>query len=183
MRSLRHQFVLSHILPFVIILPLAGLLILYLVEAQFVLGEASDNLETRAALIAEAVARQPEILANQEAAQRFIAEIAPLADGDVYLLDANGRVIAADPELDGPPDETLLAAAAQSPQTTQVSMTYGMTEQMGEAIAPVIDINEQLIGLVGVRESISGLAATFGPLRRLILLIVLGGFFKRKAAQ
>ena len=83
MRSLRHQFVLSHILPFVIILPLAGLLILYLIEAQFVLGEASDNLETRAALIAEAVARQPEILANQEAAQRFIAEIAPLADGDV----------------------------------------------------------------------------------------------------
>ena len=175
MRSLRHQFVLSHILPFVIILPLAGLLILYLIEAQFVLGEASDNLETRAALIAEAVARQPEILANQEAAQRFIAEIAPLADGDVYLLDASGRVIAANPELDGPPDEALVDAAAQSPQTTQVSMTYGMTEQTGEAIAPVIDINEQLIGLVGVRESISGLAAAFGPLRRLILLIVLGG--------
>ena len=175
MRSLRDQFILSHILPFVIILPLAGLLLLYLIEAQFVLGRASDNLEARAALIAEAVAQQPEILADQGAARRFIDKIAPLADGDVYLLDANGRVIAADPDLESPPDETLLDAAAQSPRTTQVSMTYGVAEQTGEAIAPVIDINEQLVGIVGVRESITGLAAAFGPLRRLILLIVLGG--------
>lgn len=33
-------------------------------------------------------------------------------------------------------------------------MTYGIAGQTGEAVAPVIDINEQLIGIVGVRETI-----------------------------
>lgn len=175
MRSLRDQFILSHILPFMIILPLAGLVILYLVEAQFMLGQLSRDLEVRAALIAEAVAHQPGLLADQDAARRFIDKIAPQADGEVYLLDASGRIVAADPDLEGPPDAALLNAAAQSPRTTQVSMTYGMTGQTGEAVAPVIDINEQLIGIVGVRETIGGLAATFGPLRRLVLFTILGG--------
>lgn len=64
-----------------IILPLAGLVILYLVEAQFMLSTLSRDLEVRAALIAEAVAHQPELLADQDAARRFIDKVAPQADG------------------------------------------------------------------------------------------------------
>jgi signal transduction histidine kinase len=175
MRSLRGQFILSHILPFVIILPLAGLVLLFMLEAQIVLGQLSDNLEERAALIAEAVARQPELLADEAAARRFIAEISPLTDGEVYLLDAEGKLIAAAPTLVDGPDSELVAAAARTPRLARVSTSYGVTEQTGEALAPVIDINEQLVGIVGVRESISSLAAAFGPMRRLVSYIVLGG--------
>lgn len=175
MRSLRGQFILSHILPFVVILPLAGLILLYLVEAQVMLVELSNDLEERAALIAEAVARQPEVLADQASARRFIADISPLTEGEIYLLGADGTLIAADPTLGELPDPALLAAAADSPRTTQVSMTYEVAEQTGEALAPIVDIDEQLIGIVGVRESISGLAAAFGPLRRLVTFTVLVG--------
>ena len=174
MRSLRGQFILSHILPFVLILPLAGLVLLYLVEAQVMLGQLSADLEERAALIAEAVARQPEILADGDQAQRFIADVSRLTDGDIYLLDDNGALVAADPDLDAAPDLALVNEVENS-SAVRVNVSYTPAGQEGEAVAPIIDVNEQLVGLVGVRESLGGLASSFGPLRRLVLLTVLGG--------
>lgn len=174
-RTLRGQFILSHILPFALILPLVGLVILYLVEAQIILTDLSATLEERAALISEAVARQPEILADQQGAARFISDMSALTDGDIYLLDANGDLIASDGDPAGVPDTTLIDEMVQSPGTVRVATSYGIAMQEGEALAPVIDIDEQLIGIVAVRESISGLAAAFGPLRRLVGLTILGG--------
>ena len=52
MRTLRGRFVLSHILPFLVIFPLAGLILLYLIEAQVMLVHLSDDLQERATLIA-----------------------------------------------------------------------------------------------------------------------------------
>lgn len=170
MRTLRGQFILSHILPFVVILPLAGLILLYLVEAQIMLADLAGDLEERASLIAEAVAQQPEMLAGSDAARGFLAEIGPLTEGDVYLLDAGGRVVAAEPGAAPEP-----ALAGDPGRTARVSVSRTLTAQTGEAVAPVIDINEQIVGLVVVRESISGLAAAFGPLRRLVSYTVLGG--------
>lgn len=175
MRSLRGQFILSHILPFVLILPLAGLVILYLTEAQIMLRDLSTDLEERAALIAEAVANDPEMLADNAAARRFIADVGELSGGEIYLLDAQGDLIAAEPGTAVTPDATLVAAVERSPSMAQVSTSYTIAGQEGEAVAPIIDINEQLIGIVGVRESIGGLAAAFGPLRRLITWTILGG--------
>lgn len=180
MLSLRSQFILSHILPFLLILPLAGLVILYLAETQIALVELSDTLEEQAALIAAAVAEQTDVMADAEAAQRFVDDVGRLIDGDVYLLDAGGRVLAvendraATPEMLGVGD--ILDGDEGGPAATvRVSTVYGPLAQSGEAVAPVLDIDEQLIGIVGVRESITGIAAAFGPLRRLVAFTVLGG--------
>lgn len=173
MRTLRGQFILSHLLPFVLILPLAGLVILYLIEAQIMLGELAADVEERAALIAEAAARQPDSLTDAAAARRFVADVGQRTTGQIYLLDADGDVLAAE---DGAtiPSSTLIAAALAEPDAVQVARPGNMSAQ-AEALAPVIDVNEQVIGLVGVRESLVGLSGAFGPLRRLVLLTVLGG--------
>lgn len=182
MRSLRGQFILSHILPFLLILPLAGLVILYLAETQVALVELSDTLEEQAALIAAAVAQQPNVMADSDAAQRFVDDIGRLIDGDFYLLAADGRLLAAEngsditPETDavGPGVKAILDGTDPA-STVRVSTAYGLLAQSGEAVAPVLNVNEQLIGIVGVRKSISGIAAAFGPLRRLVAFTVLGG--------
>lgn len=173
MRTLRGQFILSHVLPFALILPLAGLVILYLIEAQIMLGQLAADLEERAALIAEAVARQPEALTSAETARQFVDAVGQLTAGQIYLLNADGDMLAAE---DGAtiPRSALIPAAVAAPDDVQVSVPRGLTAQ-AEAVAPVIDVNEQVIGLVGVRESLVGLAGAFGPLRRLVLLTVLGG--------
>lgn len=174
MRKLRDQFILSHILPFLLVMPIAGLVILYLVEAQVLLGDLSADLEARASLIAEAVALQPELLADRPAAEQFAREAALRAGAQVYLLDPAGNVVAAAPAPAEPPDSGLVAESLAAPEGTRVKVSYTIAGQEGEAIA-VVDINEQIVGLIGVRESITGLADSFSPLRRLVLLTIILG--------
>ena len=171
MRSLRGRFVLSHILPFLVIFPLAGLILLYLIEAQVMLVHLSDDLQERVTLIAAAVAQQPETLTNGPAAEEFLAEIGPLVEGEIYLMQADGQVIAAK-LTDAPSDPPAVAADSG---TVYVSVDNGLLAQEGEALAPVIDVNEQIIGLVGVHESLGGLASSFNRLRGLVLLTIMGG--------
>ncbi|HMT21058.1 MAG TPA: hypothetical protein PKE20_07420, partial [Promineifilum sp.] len=74
----------------------------------------------------EAVARQPDALANSESARRFLAEIGPLTEGDVYLMDADGRLLAA--ESDVAPNADL---AGDGARTMRVSVSRSLTEQTG----------------------------------------------------
>lgn len=175
MRKLRGQYILSHLLPFLLIMPIAGLIILYLVEAQVLLVELSSTLEERAALIAEAAALQPDILTDRAAAEAFTRHAGQLADLQVYLLDPDGALLAASTTLSTPPDTELVARSLGSAGSPQVKVAYSPAGQEGDAIAAINDINAQVIGLVGVRESISGLAGSFSPLRRLVLFTILGG--------
>jgi signal transduction histidine kinase len=108
---------------------------------------------------------------NGDAAEEFLDEIDPLTDGDVYLLEPNGDLIAAELEEAATPDPPDLAAG----RAVRVAVRYGLTEQEGEALAPVIDVNEQIIGLVGVHESLGGLASSFNRMRELVLFTILGG--------
>lgn len=172
MHTLRGRFILSHILPFLIIFPLAGMLILYLVEAQIMLADLSDDLQERASLIAQAVARQPDALADQAAAQQFLDEIDPLIDGEIYLLSPDGRLIATTMDSATSPNPP---TAITGDRTVRVAVHHNLITQEGDALAPVIDVDEQIIGLVGVHESLGGLASSFNRLRRLVLLTILGG--------
>ena len=171
MRTLRGRFIVSHILPFLVIFPLAGLVSLYLIEAQIMLVDLSADLQERASLIAEAVALQPGVLTNEAEAEEFLDNLAPLTDGEIYLLEPDGTLIAANLDSAAAPDPPAPAAA----RTVRVSVRHGLLEQEGEALAPVIDVNEQIIGLVGVHESLGGLASSLGRLRELVLLTILGG--------
>lgn len=171
---IRRQFILSHVLPFALILPLVGVLLLYLIEAQLLLTELGDDLEERAALIAEAASEQPEIWTDAAAARGFIADFGRLTDATVYLADAEGHLLVSEPRL-GTPDEELMERAAENTSPVQVNVAYELGEPTGEVAARVVDVNEQLLGIVGVRESIAGVAASFGRLRRLMMLVILGG--------
>ena len=48
MRTLRGRFILSHVIPILIIVPLAGLVLIYLLETQVMLSDMSDDLTEKA---------------------------------------------------------------------------------------------------------------------------------------
>ena len=50
MRSLRSRFVLSHILPVLVAVPLAGVILIYLLETQVVLTQMADDISEKANL-------------------------------------------------------------------------------------------------------------------------------------
>ena len=71
MRTLRGRLILSHILPLLLITPLVGIILIYLVETQVLLGDMSTELAQIAASTAELAGTQPNILTNPAAMQKF----------------------------------------------------------------------------------------------------------------
>lgn len=175
MHSLRSRLVLSHILPLLLVVPLLGIALIYLLETQILLTTVSEDLARQATLIAEAVYGQPDLWQDSEAAQKLVARIGVQTDSRILLLRPNGEVLAAsDPGDDSqaqlPLDpEDLAAARAGQPK---VSVDYSLLRQTGEALVPVKGVNQQLLGIVAVTKTLEGLASLFARLRWWILGIL-----------
>lgn len=173
MGTLRSRLILSHILPILIVVPLVSLAIIYLLETQVLLDDLSQDLNERATLIAEVVEDQTGIWADPALAQALLTEVSIFVEGDILLVGADGDLLAStDPELINaigqPADLEGLEDVVTGAPTLLVH--YNVIRTSGEALVPIVDVNDQLIGIVGATESIEGLASDFGQLRRLVLI-------------
>lgn len=173
MLSLRGRLLLSHILPILIVVPLVGLGIIYLLETQVLLDDLSQDLDERASLIAEVVEDQAGIWQNPLLAQEVANSASFLIQGQVLLLESDGDLLAStDPDLSNqigqrPELEGLAEALGGEPV---VLVQYNVIQTEGQALVPVLNLDNELIGIVAVTESIAGLASDFGRLRTLVLL-------------
>ncbi len=94
MSALRTRFILSHLLPLLIIIPLVGILILYVLETQFFVPALSTALARQAELIAALTEETPPLWDDPQQAQAIVEH---LETHDVYgvtLLNQRGEVIA-----------------------------------------------------------------------------------------
>jgi len=66
LRTLRARFVLSHVLPLAIIIPVMGIALIYVLETQVLLDMISHGLEGQALLAAKVAAGQPGIWQDSE---------------------------------------------------------------------------------------------------------------------
>jgi signal transduction histidine kinase len=172
MHSLRARFVLSHVLPILLIVPLVGMGLVYVLETQVLLTDLSEDLTEKAELIARVVEDQSEILSDTGRAESFISRISIHLDGQVLLLGTNGElIISSDPAQDDLTGSRLdlegLDRATAGERS--VVVTYSLFEQSAAVLMPVIDIKQQLIGIVGVTETLKGMSSEFGQLRGWVL--------------
>lgn len=176
MRTLRGRLILSHILPLLLVIPLAGIALAYSIETQVVLSEISKKLTERANLIAEVLKVQPDVWNETDQAQEFISGIGYLVEGQVFLLRPNGVLIATnDPQsidLPGQPShlEGLETAIAGDPS---IIVRYGWFTYRAQVLIPVIDARQELIGIVGATQTLEGIVSRIGQLRGFILITLL----------
>lgn len=172
--SLRGRFILSHILPLLLILPLIGAALIYLLETQVLLQNLSASLTQQAAIISAVANGRPEIWTNSDQARAFLAQINNQLESDITLLAPSGDFLAASetqPAAEIPtPDINILLANRQ-----QVIITYRLDEQSATIFVPVTNVNQQLIGIVEVSDDLESVAGSFTPLSRFVLIVLLGG--------
>jgi two-component system sensor histidine kinase BaeS len=171
MRSLRSRFIISHSLPILLVVPLVTLILLYLLETQIILDQMSDDITDKATLIAAAINRNPELMQDVGEAESFIAGIALYGAEQIYLLGPNGQVLASSDEASGQNSgETIEMPGLDTAITGDQSLVinYGLAEQAAVVLIPVKDINEQLIGIVGVSDTLAGAASQISQLRMLV---------------
>lgn len=175
MRTLRGRFILSHILPILLIVPLVGIGLVYALETQVLLTGLSEDLSDKANLIARSVYAQPDLWQNPDQAKAFVTSISVHLNGYVILLLPDGRLLAtSDPGLQdqgGQPVELQDMTALQGGQQN-VLIHYGLVRQEARVLVPVTNVDQQLVGIIGVTESLESLASRFGRLRTVVLGIL-----------
>ena len=175
MRSLRARSVLSHILPILLIVPLVGIGLIYALETQVLLADLEEDLTEKAELIAQAVEEQSEILSDPSQAERFISRISIHLEGRVFLFEPDGElIISSDSDQKGQAVSTVdlegldMAIAGER----SIVVTYGLFKQSAEVLVPITDIQQHLVGIVGVTQTLEGMATEFGRLRLWVLGIL-----------
>ena len=172
MRSLRSRFILSHILPIVIVLPLASIALIYLLETQVLLNDLADDLTERAQLIAAAIDREPEVWQDPALAQSLAQRYTLIIDGRLLILGSNG-------ELLGTNDPALKDQFGQIQQIDgldnaldgdiNVIKIYTVSSQGAEVLFPITDVQQQLVGIVAVTQTLEGIGPFFTSLRWFVL--------------
>lgn len=173
MRTLRGQLVLSHILPFLLVLPLITAALWYLIETQVLLASLSQRATEQATLLAQSVRRQLEVLDDPDLAQAFVASLAVSLDGRVLLLSPDGRALAAvGTDSDSQTLRSGGIATAQRGETS-VLVSYGLDGQGVEVLAPIRDESGRIVGVVGVIKTLTGINSLVGRLRTVMVAALL----------
>ncbi len=180
MRSLRSRLILSHVLPLLIVLPLIGVALTYLLETQVLLAGLSNELETQARLVAGVARDYPEIWFDPELAKTFMARIAPNLSAKVMFFDTDGVLLASsDPE-----DEARIGQQLDVPGFREVLLTrlalrvdYGERPGTGAAdvLMPVLDTTLRVIGVIRLTDPLSSVYERFPRTRSFIIWALIGG--------
>src|SRR5690349_352501 len=93
-RTLRNRLILSHILPALIIIPLMGAAMVYVLEPRFLLPNIYSNLAKEAELMAELTRNQPIFWQDRQAAELLVEGVTPYLNGKISLVTWNGRLLA-----------------------------------------------------------------------------------------
>jgi signal transduction histidine kinase len=174
MRTLRSRLILSHLIPVLVVVPVFGILLIYILETQVLLESTAAKLTEQATVIAEVANTQPGIWREAGVAQEYVGVISRRLDIQIMLLDRNGVLLAAtDPayvvfygELVEVPGSDV-ALAGESSELER-------TGNLGSVTVPALNSEEQVIGLVHVSEELSGAAQLFGHLRNVVLAVIIG---------
>jgi two-component system sensor histidine kinase BaeS len=180
LRTLRARFVLSHVLPLAIIIPVMGLALIYVLETQVLLPVLSRELEGQALLAAKIADGRPDIWHDPEQAQAFVTEVGMDVGTRVMLLDAQGGLLASSEPTDAERlGQTIQPAgwATALAGETSVRIVYSrrMQEEIVDVLVPVMDQEMQIAGVVRLSHHLTNLYERFVRQRYLIGGILLAG--------
>ena len=177
LRSLRVRLVISHVLPLLVVLPLVGVALAYLLETQVLLAERSHELELQAALVAAAATDNLSIWVNARAAQEFVERIGQRVTGRAMLVANDGTLLAAS----DPADQKRLGQRADFPGLKEalgtgraVRVDYNRQAGTAEAVVPVW-VGGRVLGAIRLTDPLASVYQRFPHARTLIMGVLAGG--------
>lgn len=180
MRSLRSRFILSHILPTLVVIPLMGILLVYLLETQILLSNLSTEVSGQAQLVAELATEYNSVWVDPIQAQIFVDHFALIVTARIMLLDNQGHLLASsDPQdtirigqaLDLPGLPTVQAGKIDERRTYSRSLNTNVVD----VLVPVSREPGRVEGVVRLTHRLSTVVDRFQRLRYLTTGVLLAG--------
>ncbi|RIK40927.1 MAG: hypothetical protein DCC55_13475 [Chloroflexi bacterium] len=181
MDRLRGRLILSHALPTLVITPLVGIALIYVLETQIVLANLSNSLTRQAGLLAEIAQDFPEIWEDSAAAQAFVDRFQDPLAAQIMLVDSSGRLLAYSDPADAPLAGQLIAlpglADVQRGQNwVQVNHSQNLRADVADVLVPAYaEPGQQLVGAVRLTHILATVRERFDRLRSLILQVLAVG--------
>lgn len=173
-RSLRNRLILSHILPALIIIPLMGAAMVYVLETRLLLPMIYRNLAKEATLIAEITRNEPVFWQDARIAQALADSVDPYLSGRLSLVTLDGHILASSETTNGVPGTQVV----ELPDLNGLSQGEVVEFQRGalaEVFTPVIDPNGNPIGTVRMTTRIVSISDQVYELRYLLGAVLLFG--------
>ena len=165
-RSLRSRLTISHLLPLLVIVPLLSFLLFYLIEARFVLDEATAELAGQGELISRLYQAELAAQEDPEQASSLFARLRVRIPTLFYLVDQNGNIVVrpglatASTEVPiRPPDPELLQKALAGEIARQVSMGNA------DVAVPVRNEDQEVVGAVHLSQQLTDVTNRLAVLR------------------
>ncbi len=165
-RSLRSRLTISHLLPLLVIVPLLSFLLFYLIEARFVLDEATAELAGQGELISRLYQAELSAQEDPEQASSLFARLRVRIPTLFYLVDQNGNIVVrpglatASTEVPiRPPDPELLQKALAGEIARQVSMGNA------DVAVPVRNEDQEVVGALHLSQQLTDVTNRLAVLR------------------
>ena len=167
MNSLRGRLIMSHTLPLLLVAPLIGVALAYLLETHVLLVEVSDDLTGEANLIGETLRSRPGIWLDSQQAAAFVAQVSVQTDRRLLLLTPAGQLWASSDRRDldhpgWPLDAQDIALATIGERRVLVSHDW-LTPRAG-VLLPISE-GGKMVGVVGLTRALDGAASPVARLR------------------
>lgn len=180
MRSLRSRLIISHVLPLLVIVPVVGIALIYVLETQVVLENLSRELQGQAALVAELAVNQSEIWVNESAAEAFVARTSEQLPARVMLLDTEGRMLASSDPADAEQQGQILNLpeypdVLMKEVSVHVDYSQQSHAEVADVLVPVVGSDQKVVGVVRLTHRLATVYDRFLRLRYLILGILAAG--------
>jgi len=173
-RSLRNRLILSHILPALLIIPLMGAAMVYVLETRLLLPMIYGALAKDARLMAEITRNQPAFWQNGEVAQALVDGVNPYLSGRVSFVTLDGCMLASSEST----DSGLVAQTVDLPAMTGVAQGEVIQLQSGtlaEVFTPVFDLSGRPIGFIRITSRVVTVSDEVYQLRYLLGAVLLLG--------
>ncbi|HZQ08939.1 MAG TPA: HAMP domain-containing sensor histidine kinase [Anaerolineae bacterium] len=171
--SLRTQLILSHTLPLLVLIPVLGVLLLYIIETQVLLDNLAEDLASEASVLATIASQQRAVFLDKGTAEFFARAAGEQYDHNVALFQGDGlewMVLVGQNAPDPPqPTKAELAALEQGKVQKRIVFSLIPSQEDAEALAPVLNAQQRLVGIVRVTEHVDRLNARLTEMRLLIL--------------
>ncbi len=176
--TLRRRLILSHALPLLVVIPLMGIALIYVLETRVILPKLAEELAGEAILAARLTREQPDLWDDPGQAEAFVSDLSQHLTGRIMLLDREGRLLASsDPadieRLGQQLDRSDLAHALAG--STYISTTYSrnLHEEVADVWFPVLDAEQRVVGVIRLSHGLVSVQDQLMHLRYLITGVLL----------
>jgi two-component system sensor histidine kinase BaeS len=180
LKTLRQLLILSHILPLLVIIPIVGIALIYVLETRVLLPNLARELTGQAELVGELAGDRPDIWHNQSEAEAFTREMSGHISARVMLLNSEGRLLASSEPTDHERlNETVnlppLADTLAGRTSTQTTYSRRLQTEIADVWLPILGADRQVTGVVRLSQRLFAIEEQFARLRYFIAGVLISG--------